>query len=60
MSTPICPLLSDSASTCLCVEEQCAFYLQPVKKCAAAVLGLHAMMQAQQLQQPKAPTAKPV
>jgi hypothetical protein len=50
MSTPICPLLSDSGSTCLCVEEQCAFYLAQTKKCAVAVMGLNALMQAQQMQ----------
>jgi hypothetical protein len=50
MPTPVCPLLSDSERTCLCVEEQCAFYVPQARKCAMAMLGLNALMSAQQMQ----------
>jgi hypothetical protein len=55
MPTPVCPILSDSTHTCLCVEEQCAFYVPQARKCAVGMLGLHALMQAQQSQQQATP-----
>jgi hypothetical protein len=53
-STPVCPLLSlhSPEKPFLCVEEECAFYLAPVKKCAVTVMGIQAMMNAQRLQTP--------
>lgn len=46
---PMCPLLS-SNHIALCVEDQCAWYIIPVKKCALYVLGHQSAVELQQLQ----------
>lgn len=61
MSTPICPLLSirNPSVDELCLQEQCALFLPPAKKCSLVYIGLKAMMETQQLQQQATRQAPP-
>jgi hypothetical protein len=55
MTVPICPVLSASKATPeLCIEDNCAFFIAPVKKCALYVLGHKSAIEIQGLQRPKA------
>jgi hypothetical protein len=47
MSLPVCPLMSGE-SNILCVEDQCAWYIPQVKKCAVMVLGYESAMRVAQ------------
>ncbi len=48
---PICPLLSVRGEINeLCLGEQCAFYVAPVRKCALYVMGHKAAVDLQKLQ----------
>ncbi len=50
---PVCPLLSAGSSvTQLCLSEQCAWYVGPVRKCALYVLGHKNAVELQALQKP--------
>ncbi|MGE0201738.1 MAG: hypothetical protein AB7P76_12325 [Candidatus Melainabacteria bacterium] len=60
-SIPVCPLLSSNANPdsayALCVQEDCALYLPPAKKCSLVYLGYQAMLEVQKLQGGQAPKA---
>ncbi|MCA9789602.1 MAG: hypothetical protein KC476_00980 [Cyanobacteria bacterium HKST-UBA06] len=56
---PVCPLLSTrSEVTELCLGEQCAFYVAPVRKCALYVIGHKSAVDLQGMQQELAAKAK--
>lgn len=58
---PVCPLMSTRSEVSeLCLGEQCAWYVAPVRKCALYVLGHKSAVDLQQLQgQMSASTPKP-
>jgi hypothetical protein len=53
---PICPLLSTRTADVneLCLEETCALYLPPAKRCSLVYLGFNAFLEVQKAQQQKA------
>lgn len=50
ITTPVCPLLTSRSNDAmeLCLGEQCAWYVTPVKKCALYVMGHKSAVDLQQ------------
>lgn len=50
---PVCPIMSVRNSTTdeLCLQQDCALYLAPAKKCSLLFIGWKAMVDIQQQQQ---------
>lgn len=57
---PVCPLLSTRSDiTELCLGDQCAWYVTPVRKCALYVMGHKGAVDLQHLQSQMGPMPTP-